>query len=120
MDISAAFAKVWHKGLLSNLCQIGISGKFIVFFTSCLINKQQCVVIEGLSSTLADIKAGVLQGSRLGPLFFIIFINDIVENLEREIFLFADDTTILASDKDPTETLEILNRYLKKNFNLGK
>ena len=118
LDISAAFDKVWHKGLLSKLGQIGISGTFIDLFTSHLINRKQCVNIEGVKSTLADVKAGVPQGSRLGPLIFIIFINDIVENLESEILVFADDTTLLASGKDPTETSEILNRDLKKKFNL--
>ena len=52
------------------------------------------------------------QGSR--PLLFILFINDIVEDLESEILVFADDTTLLATGIDPTETSDILNRDLEK------
>ena len=72
LDISAAFDKVWHKGLLSKLGQIGISGTFIDLFTSYLINRKQCVNIEGVESILADVKAGVPHGSRLGPLFYYL------------------------------------------------
>ena len=114
LDISAAFDKVWHKGLLSKLCQVGICGSFIELFTSYLMNRKQCVVIEGVKSNLVEIKAGVPQGSRLGPLLFILFINDIVEDLESEILVFADDTTLLATGIDPTETSKILNRDLEK------
>ena len=114
LDISAAFDKVWHKGLLAKLNQIGISGNLIDLFASYLINRKQCVVIDGVKSDLVEIKAGVPQGSRLGPLLFVIFINDIVNDIESEILLFADDTTLLASGKDPAETSEILNRDLKK------
>ena len=76
LDISAAFDKVWHKGLLSKLCQVGICGKFIDLFTSYLMNRKQCVVIEGVKSNLVDIKAGVPQGSRLVHcyLFYLLMI----------------------------------------------
>ena len=63
---------------------------------------------------LVEIKAGVPQGSRLGPLLFLIYINDIVDGLESEILIFADDCSLLAHGKDPTETAEILNRDLNK------
>ena len=114
LDISAAFDKVWHKGLIAKLYQIGICGSFIDLFISYLLNRKQCVIIDGVKSNLAEIRAGVPQGSRLGPLLFIIFINDIVNDIESEILLFADDTTLLASGKDPAETSAILNRDLQK------
>ena len=114
LDISAAFDKVWHKGLLAKLEQIGISGAVLTLFNSYLSNRKQCVVVDGVKSSMMDIQAGVPQGSRLGPLLFIIYINDIVEGLESEILIFADDCSLLASGTDPTETAEQLNRDLHK------
>ena len=63
---------------------------------------------------IKEIKAGVPQGSRLGSLLFIIYINDTVNELESDIFIFADDTTISCSGKDLEKTSEILNRDLDK------
>ena len=114
LDISAAFDKVWHNGLLAKLHQIGVEGTMLKLFKCYLIERKQCVIVEGVKSTPKDIKAGVPQGSRLGPLLFIIFINDIVKDIESEILIFADDTTLLASGNDPTETAEILNRDLNR------
>ena len=130
LDVSAAFDKVWHKGLIAKLEQIGISDDFLILLKSYLSNRKQCTVIDGIKSDLLEITAGVPQGSRLGPLLFIIYINDIVEGLESEILLFADDCSLLASGNDPTETVEQLNRDLEKisswsktwkvTFNAGK
>ena len=130
LDISAAFDKVWHKGLIAKLSQIGIDGNLINIFTSYLSHRKQCVVVDGVKSSLLDVNAGVPQGSRLGPLLFIIYINDIIHDIESEIMIFADDTTLLASGSDPAETSAQLNRDLAKisawaerwkvTFNAGK
>ena len=114
LDISAAFDKVWHKGLLSKLTQIGISGNFLNILQSYLSNRRQRVVIEGIYSEELPVKAGIPQGSRLGPLLFIIYINDILKDLECDALLFADDTCLTAVGKDPNLTTAALNRDLAK------
>ena len=101
LDIEGAFDKIWHKGLLAKLNQISIEGKFLKLFESYLTNRQQIVVIDGEKSKTENLSAGCPQGSKLGPLLFIIFINDIQKDLESEILLFADDTTLLAVGKEP-------------------
>ena len=63
---------------------------------------------------MKDIQAGVPQGSRLGPLLWILYVNDIMEDLESEVLLFADDTCLFATAKDPTLTTDVLNRDLVK------
>ena len=114
LDIHAAFDKVWHTGLIAKLKQVGIEDKALNIFKSYLEGRRQVVVIDGVKSSLQDIKAGVPQGSRLGPLLFLIYINDIIEDIESDIFIFADDTTITATDKTPALTTEKLNRDLIK------
>ena len=96
LDISAPFDKIWHKGLLAKLNQIGIKGNFLELFESYLYNRKQIVVVDGVKSNVESINSGCPQGSKLGPLLFIIFINDIQNGLESESFIFADDTTLLA------------------------
>ena len=95
LDISKAFDKVWHKGLLYKLEVIGIQDPLLSWLKSYLSNRKQRVVIEGQSSKWESIKAGVPQGSVLGPLLFLIYINDITKNLQSDCFLYADDTSIL-------------------------
>ena len=114
LDISSAFDKVWHKGLIAKLMQIGVEDKVLEVFTSYLTNRKQVVVLDGCKSDTVDISAGVPQGSRLGPLLFIIYINDIIDSLENDILIFADDTTLIAKGLDPVETSEKLNRDLAK------
>ena len=70
--------------------------------------------MKGHKSNFIDITAGVPQGSRLGPLLFIIYINDIIDGLECDLLIFADDCSLLACGKDPARTAEQLNRDLIK------
>ena len=92
LDISKAFDKVWHDGLIFKLRQNGISGDIINILQNFLCNRKQRVVLNGQCSSWADIDAGVPQGSILGPLLFLIYINDLSDGLKSECKLFADDT----------------------------
>ena len=77
-DISKAFDRVWHAGILHKLRSIGNSGELLKWFSSYLVGRKQRVVLQGVESQWNYIKAGVPQGSLLGPLLFLNFINDIV------------------------------------------
>ena len=79
LDISAAFDKVWHNGLIAKLEQIGITGTLLQLFKSYLLDRKQCTVVDRVKSSFIDIKAGVPQGSRLGPLLFIIYMGSRLE-----------------------------------------
>ena len=109
LDISAAFDKVWHNGLIAKLAQIGIHVNLLDFFKSYLKNRKQCVIVDGVKSNFLDVKAGVPQGSRLGPLLFIIYINDIINDIQSDIMIFADDTTLHAIVDDPKIIASQLN-----------
>ena len=93
-DISKAFDRVWHAGLIAKLKSIGIKNSLLQWFGDYLKNRKQRVVINGISSSWSEIKAGVPQGSILGPLLFLIYINDIVNDIQTNIRLFADDTSL--------------------------
>ena len=108
LDISKAFDRVWHKGLLYKLKCMGINGNLLKLVESFLSNRYQRVVLSGQASSWAEIRAGVPQGSILGPLFFLIYINDLSENLKSTVKLFADDTSIFHVVKDPNTLAEIL------------
>ena len=77
-------------------------------------------VVDGVKSEPLEIQAGVPQGSRLGPLLFIIYINDIIKDIESDILIFADDTSLVATGSDPTETVAQLNRDLEKIYSWAK
>jgi hypothetical protein len=94
LDFSKAFDKVSHPKLLSKLEFYGINRDIIGWIASWLGGRSQTVVIDGHRSTEAPVLSGVPQGSVLGPLLFIIFINDIVESCSGSIRLFADDALL--------------------------
>ena len=113
-DISKAFDRVWHQGLLLKLNAAGIRGNLLVWFSDYLSNRQQKVVIPGGSSNLSPILAGVPQGSLLGPLLFLVYINDIVCNISSQINLFADDTSLYMIVRDPSDTARIMQNDIEK------
>ena len=93
-DISKAFDRVWHRGLLAKLKGAGIDVKLLSWLKNYLTDRKQRVVIPGGKSDWLYIKAGVPQGSILGPLMFLVYINDIVKDIQSNIRLFADDTSL--------------------------
>ncbi|MCG7879157.1 MAG: reverse transcriptase domain-containing protein, partial [Candidatus Thiodiazotropha endolucinida] len=108
-DITKAFDRVWHKGLLHKLKNIGCSDPVLNWFTSYLSGRRQRVVINGKCSGWAPVEAGVPQGSILGPLLFLVYINDIVKNISCSIRLFADDTSLYIVVEHPDLAARLLN-----------
>ena len=80
-DISKAFDRVWHAGLLYKLEAAGVTGEVLNWFKSYLSDRRQRVVLPGVSSDWTYIRSGLPQGSILGPLPFLLFINDIVNDI---------------------------------------
>ena len=81
LDISKAFDKVWHEGLLLKLNQNGISGNLLELLRDFLSYRKQRVVLNGQHSSRDNVNAEIPQGSILGPLLFLIYINDLSNNL---------------------------------------
>ncbi len=110
LDISKAFDKVWHKGLMEKLKRCGISGDLLLWFEDYLKDRMQRVVINGQASLWGIIKAGVPQGAVLGPLLFLLFIDDLVQAVTHcSIRLFADDTCLFIEVDNRVDTAALIN-----------
>ena len=94
LDISKAFDRVWHAGLLHKLKSCGISGQIFGLISSFLSNRRLRVVLDGKPSQEYPVNAGVPQGSILGPTLFLLYINDLPDDVICDIAIYADDTTL--------------------------
>ena len=112
IDISKAFDRIWHQGLLFKLKQFGITGNLHNWFCSYLTGRSQRVKVGGQESSNKEIRAGVPQGSVLGPLLFLVYINDMCEGLHSDAHQFADDTTLVHSFSNPSNAVELINNDL--------
>ena len=113
-DISKAFDRVWHAGLLLKLKSAGIARSVLNWFKSYLSDRRQRIVLPGANSNWTFIHAGVPQGSILGPLLFLLYINDIVSEIGSNIRLFADDTSLFIVVDNPLTAAGQLNTDLDK------
>ena len=113
LDFSKAFDTINHEMLLYKLSHYGIRGIALKWFESYLYNRQQFVCINNSNSSIKNIGCGVPQGSILGPLLFILYINDFQNSSNLMLFLlFADDSNIFYSHHDSQFLLDTLNTEL--------
>ena len=111
LDISKAFDRVWHDGLLFKLKQNGVSGNLLGLIKIFLNDRVARVVLNGKTSDWERTRAGVPRGSILGPLFFLIYINVLAKS---NVKLFADDICLFSIVSDPLETANVLNEDVDK------
>ena len=113
LDLSKAFDTIDHNILLYKMDYYGFRGIVYEWFKSYLSNRKQYVNVNSNRSGLQHIICGVPQGSILGPLLFIIYINDITNTSDvLDFILFVDDTTILYSHKNIASQINFINREL--------
>ena len=114
IDFRKAFDTVEHNILLEKLYHYGIRGNALQWCNSYLSNRYQYVNYNNTSSDMKLITCGVPQGSILGPLLFLLYINDIASLCNLFSILFADDTTLFYSSKSLPELATIINNELRK------
>ena len=112
LDMSKAFDKVWHEGLLFKLKQNGISGSLLKLLSSYLNGRKQRILLNVHESDWGIVESGVPQGSVLGPLLFLIYINDLEKGINSKIIFFADNTSLFSIVTDPTLSAVELNHDL--------
>ena len=113
-DLKKAFDTCDHTILLLKLKKYGVSGTELQWFESYLTKRKQFVNIKGRSSSLLEIDLGVPQGSILGPLLFILYINDLPLSSKFLSLLFADDTTLLYTHENLNTLTTIVNEEFQK------
>lgn len=105
LDLSKAFDRVSHTKLLNKLCGYGVNLQIIRWIQACLTNRQHFLEVAGERSSFLPISSGVPQGSVLGPILFLLYINDIASGVHPniEVRLFADDCLLFTRVKTPSD-----------------
>ena len=114
LDISKAFDKVWHEGLIFKLKTYGVEGNLLKLLEKYLTDHQQRVVLNSRTSSWQNVYAGVLQGFVLEPLLSLIYINDLPDKLPSMCKIFADDTSLFSKVIDKNNSNFQLNTDLAK------
>ena len=115
LDFSKAFDTINHHILLGELYKYGIRGLPHGWFSSYITNRKQYVKVGNTESSLKTITWGVPQGSTLGPLLFLLYINDLPKSSKKLTFrIFADDTNMFYSSKDKEQLQSVINEELGK------
>ena len=97
LDFEKGFDSVPHVHFISKLWQYGICGQILEWLSDFLLDRYQRVVLEGESSNWTKVSSGFPQGSIVGPILFLLYVNDIPENLSCATEMFADDTLLFNS-----------------------
>lgn len=113
LDLQRAFETIDRHLLIKKLYSIGLRGTVLQWFNNYLQDRQQRVKINGVCSGDIHNDYGVTQGSVLGPLLFVLYINDIVRVVDASIHLFADDTLVYVSGKNMKDIVVGINRALQ-------
>jgi hypothetical protein len=114
LDLQKAFDTVNHAILLGKLRALGMTDSSIRWFESYLTGRTQVVDVDGVHSGPKEITCGVPQGSILGPLLFLVYVNDMVAVVDCKLLLYADDSALMVSHKDADFIQEKLSAELAK------
>jgi hypothetical protein len=104
--MSKAFDRINHRTLINKLRNYGFGGSLLKWFTSYLTGRRQCVTVLGATSNTLPISSGVPQGSILGPVLFLLYVNDLPDSVTTsQVAMFADDTKLFSAIKCPSDAV---------------